>query len=79
MKGIVPDSSTSSMSYKLLQLLQEDQEDLDASRFVRMRAQTQSAQASLSEEISKVPVKEEKKGARCFMHYAALTPRESAL
>ena len=51
----MPDSSTDSMSFKLLQALQVDDVDHDTSnsRFARMRAQTHTAQVSLTEEISK--------------------------
>lgn len=51
----MPDSSTDSMSFKLLQALQVDDVDHDtsSSRFARMRAQTHTAQVSLTEEISK--------------------------
>jgi hypothetical protein len=55
------------MSFKLLQLLQDDEAGdqegaASTSRFVRMRAQTHTAAASLSEEMSKAAPKEEKRG-----------------
>ena len=64
MKGIIPNPSTESMSYKLLQMLLKEDMDVDAisSRFARMRAQTHTAEASLSEEMSKVVPTEDKRG-----------------
>lgn len=63
MKGIAPNPSEDSISFKLLQLLQGEDTDFDAStsRFVRMRAKTHTAEASLTEEISKVTAPSEEK------------------
>lgn len=63
MKGIGPNPSEDSISFKLLQMLHgDDSDEATTSRFVRMRAKTHTAEASLSDEISKAKPVEDKRG-----------------